>query len=233
MKPADVSGQKFNRLTAIEPTGGRVANKIMWRCMCDCGSIAVANVAQLRNGQRTSCGCAKLSGKQIRKKAPEHGHCVNGMNTATYRVWTGMLTRCRNKNDNGFRHYGARGISVCARWNEFANFLADMGERPAGMSLDRIDNDGNYCKENCRWATDIEQHRNRSDNTFFEFDGHRATIAEWGERIGIDPRVLASRVRRQKWPIEKALTTPMQTKQQIAAATNLKRWGWRPQEGKS
>lgn len=124
-------------------------------------------------------------------------------------------------------HYGGRGIKVCDRWLSFENFFADMGHSPNGLSLDRINNDGDYCPENCRWATDIEQHRNRSDNTYWTHDGKTRPIAEWAEVIGINKHTLADRVSKSGWSIEQALTTPVQTRSQVAAKANLTRWGHR------
>lgn len=150
---------------------------------------------------------------------------VNGKVTTTYRIWTGMLTRCRNKNDPGFRNYGARGISVCERWEDFANFLADMGERPTGLSLDRIDVDGPYSPENCRWATTKEQMRNRRDNTHLLINGTLEVLADVAERTGLHRSTITSRLRKQGLSIEEALAKRKATKSEAALRGNQVRWG--------
>lgn len=222
--PLDISGQVFGRLTAIKSTDTRIARKVMWECVCVCGKVTHANVSQLKQGLRTSCGCAKVAGNQLNKRSFVHGHHI-GKPTSTYRIWTGMLTRCRNPKAPSWLNYGGRGIKVCDGWLLFKNFLADMGERPAQLSLDRIDNDGDYCPENCRWATDIEQHRNRSDNVYWEFNGDTKSIAAWAESTGMNRHTLADRVRKFGWTIEQALTTDIQHPSAGIAKVNLKRWG--------
>lgn len=224
-KAADISGQRFGRLVAIAATDRRSAGNVVWHCRCDCGSDAFSIVPHLREGRRVSCGCAKVAGMQIRKKTSKHGHMVNGKVTTTYRIWTGMLTRCRNKNDPGFRNYGARGISVCERWEDFANFLADMGERPTGLSLDRIDVDGPYSPENCRWATTKEQMRNRRDNTHLLINGTLEVLADVAERTGLHRSTITSRLRKQGLSIEEALAKRKATKSEAALRGNQVRWG--------
>jgi hypothetical protein len=111
---------------------------------------------------------------------------THGMSkTSTYQVWKDMNGRCRNKNNMSYRNYGGRGIKVCDRWMKFENFYEDMGEKPDGRSLDRIDNDGNYCKENCRWATRVEQNNNQRTNTVVEIDKEKHTISEWSRILSV------------------------------------------------
>lgn len=227
MRLTDITGIKFHRLTVVEKTAVRVAEKVMWRCACECGNTTLANSSQLRTGRRTSCGCAKKSGSQIYKRPPRHGHFVGNRPTPTYRAWSGMLNRCRNDRSDSWVYYGGRGIKVCDRWLTFENFLADMGEKPKGLSIDRKDNNGDYRPENCRWATDIEQHRNRSDSLLWTFKGETKTLAEWSEVTGINHCTLNSRVKDRGWDVAQSLTTPVQTKAQVAAKANLKRWGYR------
>lgn len=211
----NLTGQRFGRLTVATSTTNRIAGKVLWRCLCDCRIETFATTGHLRSGQRVSCGCAKLSGNQIKKRTPKHGHYVGDKPTATYRIWSGMLQRCKNPKTRCFGRYGARGIKVCKRWLKFENFLADMGERPAGKSIDRIDNDGNYEPSNCRWATDREQHRNRSDNVRLTFNGTTRSLVEWEECLGLPRGILKDRLR-SGWTTEKALTCPIMTKSQAA-----------------
>ena len=127
--------------------------KTKWLCLCDCGVEIYVTSGNLREGKTKSCGCLQ----------PHHGHAPrNGKTSPTYVSWYCMIQRCTNKNLVQFDDYGGRGIAVCARWKDFRNFLADMGDRPAGKSLDRFpNNDGNYEPNNCRWATSSEQNKNR------------------------------------------------------------------------
>ena len=127
--------------------------------------------------------------------------------SSTHAIWRGMLARCRNPKAKDFPRYGARGISVCDRWLSFDAFLADMGERPAGLTLERRDSTGNYCPENCCWATLKEQARNRRSNVQVTYCGHTATVAEWAERTGLERKTLEYRIR-TGWSPDRALTTP-------------------------
>lgn len=137
---------------------------------------------------------------------------THGMSrTPEYNVWLGMLTRCCNPDNENYQWYGARGIQVCERWLEFTAFYADMGPRPAGTTLDRIDNDGNYEPTNCRWATRTQQHNNRQVNRHIEFNGERLTVKQWADKLEIPYSRLEARIRRG-WSIEDALLRPRTAK---------------------
>jgi hypothetical protein len=148
-------GMKFGRLTVIEPG----EKEYFWNCICECGNKTSTYAYQLVDGTTKSCGC--LSHELIAEKSFKHGHDKRGETTKTYWCWQAMIQRCTNENREDYKNYGGRGIKVCDRWlNSFEDFLADVGESPEGLSIDRINNDGNYEPGNTRWATREQQQSN-------------------------------------------------------------------------
>jgi hypothetical protein len=139
--------------------------------------------------------------------AIKHGHTLRRQKTRAYVIWSGMRQRCSNQNRDKFAYYGGRGITVCVEWSSFVTFLSDMGEPPPGMSLDRINNDGPYCKANCRWASRSMQTKNSSQGNVIEFQGEALNVCDWEERLGISQGAIRRRLKRG-WSIAKALTTP-------------------------
>jgi hypothetical protein len=194
----DRTGQRYERLTVT----GRADNyrgNAQWHCLCDCGRRLVALGNDLARGKVKSCGCYNA------ERIVKHGMA----RSPVYRVWQAMIQRCENPKCDAYENYGARGITVCDEWHDFERFIADMGARPKGFSIDRIDNDQGYCKANCRWASTTQQLNNRRNNRMVELDGRKQTIAEWAEEKGIVWSVLRGRLDRYGWSIEEALTTPV------------------------
>lgn len=193
----DLVGRQFGRLTAIAYVAGG-----KWECQCSCAAATktIVFTNNLTRGHTTSCGCyvvdrARLPRTHGKSRIPE------------YQVWNSMITRCTRPNSARYHCYGARGIAVCDRWlRSFADFIADMGRRPSKLhSIDRIDNDGPYSPENCRWATRLEQANNKNQNTYLTIGNVRMSIADWSRRTGLSPSLISGRIARG-WPVEDIVT---------------------------
>ncbi len=175
----NLEGLRFGRLLVKVLHPWKTKGHIFWECLCDCGKSKLIRANDLESGNTQSCGCLKREKagemgrrfiKQLHKRNrmdetfnKTHGESYkNRKPTSTYKTWQNLKQRCLNPKDDHYPSYGGRGITVCDRWMEsFENFLQDMGERPKGMSIDRVDNEGNYNRENCRWATPKQQAQNR------------------------------------------------------------------------
>lgn len=162
----DLTGQKFNRLTAISFVGKDSSNNTRWLFVCDCGKSIVCRGSEVSRGATKSCGCL------VSERSKETNTSHNKSRTRTYKTWISMRSRCNNPTDEFYEFYGGRGISVCAAWQaSFDAFYADMGDQPDGLSIDRIDNNQGYFKENCRWATSETQQRNKRNSKYWFIDG--------------------------------------------------------------
>ena len=203
----DLTGQKFGRLTVRELFGRNKHHQIIWNCVCDCGNTKKVNGGPLRSGVIKSCGC--YNREQSKKANTTHGQLKNRSMSSIYNCWHGMIQRCTNPKCKTYKHYGGRGIKVCERWYKFENFYEDMGERPPGMTLDRKDNDGDYCKENCRWITQEEQRNNMRSNVWIEHNGERKTRTQWARSLNINVSTLRARLNSPNWSIGRALNTPV------------------------
>ena len=203
-KTEDLTGQKFGRLTAI---GGydRSTGITYWDFQCDCGTVKSIPARSVKNGAISSCGCLKSDVTRERKTS--HGHSGRAARSKIYSVWAAMVARCTNPNIPQWNDYGGRGITVCERWLKFENFLEDMGEPGRGMSIDRIENDKGYCKENCRWATRHEQNMNRRNTMYVEYEGDTVALFDLAKSKGVDYNLLRGRYG-SGWPLDLAISTP-------------------------
>ena len=161
-KIKDISNQKFGYITAISPTNDRRNGNVIWKCICSCGNSVLIVCYDLVGGKTKSCGCLNTQRRKERLSKIKIGKTHGFSYTKTYKTWDAMIRRCSNSNAWNYKYYGGKGIKVCGRWLEsFENFYEDMGERPNNKTIDRINNDGNYESNNCRWATVKEQMENR------------------------------------------------------------------------
>ncbi|RWO34739.1 MAG: hypothetical protein EOS10_00090 [Mesorhizobium sp.] len=204
MSVVDRVGERHGRLIVlfraenkVEPSG---AVRAQWRCVCDCGNGVTVTGHAIARGNTKSCGCLN------REKEAKHGQYRNPV----YRVWKAMKQRCLNPNHDGFDGYGGRGITVCAEWLKFENFYRDMGDLPAGMTLERKDNEKGYEPGNVIWASRLVQANNKRSNVSVTFRDQTHTQAEWGRITGLGKAAIKRRLD-AGWPVERALTEPLQT----------------------
>ena len=202
----DLTGKRFGRLIVIKKGETDKNYNTSWVCKCDCGNEVTVQTGHLRSGHTQSCGC--IHDECVRKMID--GNVTHGMShTPTYNVWKGIRTRCYNPNHISYKYYGAKGVIVCKRWlSSFDNFLEDMGKKPKGKSIDRIDSNGDYEPSNCHWATIDEQNNNMSTNVFVKINDKTKTIAEWARYYGKNKAAVYSRIRRGWNPVD-AITKPL------------------------
>lgn len=194
MKPKLPLNSRWTVVGKAPKRSGRGDN--YWRCNCICGSAGEVTTYQLQSGNSLSCGC-------LQKESVAIKHNKSG--TRTYRIWANMVQRCTNPASRGYPNYGGRGIGFHSSWRDFSKFLADMGECPPGMLLERKNNNKSYCRTNCKWATRKEQNRNKRSNHRITFQGVTLTAAGWQEKTGISASAIIRRIRRG-WTAEEALT---------------------------
>lgn len=199
MRKLNLVGERFGQLRVLSEAGRRGKQRL-FNCICDCGKECVKQLGNLRSGHTKSCGCSR-SVTTTKEKA-RHGM----FGTPTYSSWSSMLTRCNNPNNHKYPDYGGRGITVYKKWHNFEAFYSDMGDRPEGTTLGRIDNNGNYEPLNCEWQGSHEQARNKRNSAIFEYKGIKATLPEHCERLGLNASTVRSRIYTYQWPVEKALS---------------------------
>lgn len=200
--------KKFNRLTVVALWEVRNNKNPFWECKCDCGKTVIVAGSKLRNNHTKSCGCLKV--EMFSNMTTKHG----GRQDAEYRVWCDMKARCGNKTNKSYQDYGGRGISACEQWiNSYSSFISDMGKRPSNKhSIERIDVNGNYEPSNCRWATKLEQNRNRRITLVVDHNGQRISLAEACEKNKISYGAVKFRKYRKGIPLQEAYNYYLQTK---------------------
>lgn len=195
-------GRRFGRWTVISFHSFNNNNTSNWKCRCDCGNTRLVRNNNLLSGHSLSCGC--LQKEVTAERATTHGKSRSRI----YHIWGDMVKRCTNDRHKAWRHYGGRGIVVCERWLDFENFLSDMGEPQPGLTIERINNDGNYEPGNCRWATQAEQLRNRRNNRRITINGVTRVASEWAREYGISRQVIDHRLK-AGWSDEDAVIIPL------------------------
>ena len=201
----DITGMRFGRLTAIRPNG-KQGNNIKWLCECDCGNYVTTNISSLTRGKCKSCGCLRKETTSAQFKTHGKRH------TKIYAVYCTMKARCLNKNDLRYKFYGGKGVKVCDEWlHDFQAFYdwAMVNGYSDGLTIDRIDVNGNYEPSNCRWVNSTTQANNKTNNVFIEYKGEKKTIAEWAKELGLTYTALYQRIMVHKWDIERAFNTEM------------------------
>lgn len=199
-KAVDLTGMRFGRLTVISKTRSN-SGRVAWMCKCDCGNETAPMTTELLKGRTQSCGC--LHSENIGNASRKHGQ----YKTRLYRIWGNMIQRCSNPKNDNYHLYGAKGVSVCDEWKDFAVFSKWAMENgySDSLSIDRIETDKGYFPENCRWATPQEQTDNRECTRYVSFNGKTQTLKRWAEETGIAYKNLLWRID-HGWPIEKALS---------------------------
>lgn len=193
-KKLDITGQRFGRLTALYRLNNYHDHHSYWLCVCDCGNLVEVYLGSLRKGASTSCGCL----------VKKHGKSYEPL----YRRWLGIRNRCCNKSDEHYKDYGGLGIKVCDEWsNDFMNFYnwATNNGYKSGLTIDRVDVNGNYEPNNCRWTTPKQQARNRRNNRMFTYNDETHCLSEWCEILGLNYNTVCTRLNKLKWSIERAL----------------------------
>lgn len=190
----DLTGKKYGMITVIrrsEKAGNGKKPKILWECICDCGKETIVSSSALLTGHTVSCGCKKI----------KHGFSNK---ERLYNIWKGMRQRCNNPNNPSYEHYGGRGISICDEWNDYANFRnwAYANCYDDTLSIDRINNDGNYDPTNCRWVNNEVQTNNQSKNRMIEYNGCKYTMSQLAKELGLSYSSMQHRIERG-WIIER------------------------------
>ena len=203
-------GKRYGKLTVCDRSSGQhdKYGHYLWKCICDCGNVCYVKGAQLRNGNTRSCGC--LHRETLSERNEKHGLAGSRL----YKIYKGMKRRCKSEGCCDYGDYGGRGIKLCAEWDgehgaeNFAKWSLENGYND-NLSIDRIDVNGDYSPDNCRWTDMKTQANNKRSNHVLEHNGERHTLTEWSEITGLSVGTIEARLRLLGWSIERALTTPI------------------------
>lgn len=207
----DIAGMVFGRLTVSHQIAKDGRSGVRWMCACECGGEKITYANRLRRGLVKSCGClAKEQWEKVKEDRVLHGHTI-GKHSPTYMTWRAMISRCTYEKSDSYKYYGAVGITVCSDWMSFESFIRDMGERPAGMTLDRKDGSKGYSKDNCKWSSKKDQSRNRKSNHLIVTPLGEMCIAEAAEMYGINKRTLSNRIN-NGWNVDRAIHEPIKNR---------------------
>ena len=204
----DLTGCRIGRLVVLSKEKEKAGKQNIWKCKCDCGNTVFVRACHLTSNHTKSCGC--LQRETASKSATKHGQSGDRLCS----IWYGMRKRCYNRNYKHFKDYGGRGIKICEEWaNDFQAFhdWAMSNGYADNLTIDRIDVNGDYCPENCRWITNEEQQNNRRTSRLLTYKGETHTMKDWARIAGLNYNTLRSRINAYKWSIEKALTTQTNT----------------------
>ena len=209
----DLTGQSFGRWTVLCMAPNRIGGRESWLCQCDCGTVRIVLGKSLKSGRSKSCGCIareKTSLRMIEKHRKDG--CDGRARTRLYSIWVDMKRRCEDSRHSTYANYGARGIKVCSDWTKsfdsFRQWALENGYSQQ-LSIDRINNDGDYTPDNCRWATAVIQGNNKRNNHLVTAFGETHTLTEWEHISGIGRSTILSRINKHGWPVERALTEPV------------------------
>lgn len=209
----DEVGNKYGRLTAIRYCGTSEKRKALWECQCDCGRLFIATGCKLRSGATKHCGC--LANEHHGTGYRTHGMTAGnrGKYNGLYKTWTGMVQRCTNPNHVAYHRYGGRGVVVCDEWSKFIPFMewAQANGFEKGLEIDRMDNNGNYTPDNCRFVTGKANIRNRRNTLYVTYKGETKALATWAEILGMPYYILYQR-NKHGWDTERAFTEPIHKK---------------------
>lgn len=202
----DLTGQRYGKLTATFFAGKNKHGQTQWLCRCDCGYKTVVTTGHLRSGHTKSCGCAAI-------ETARKNHTTHGMGkTRLYRIWSNIKSRCENPGSSVYERYGGRGITVCDEWRDSFQSFKDWAEENGykdNLTIDRIDNNGEYSPENCRWATPKEQGNNKRNNHLIEINGETKTLSQWCDLYGLSSDLVKQRINKLGWSPLMAFTTPI------------------------
>lgn len=209
----DITGKKFNMLTVVKMSDS-VNGKRRWECICDCGNKTIVRGNNLKSGAVKSCGCTKKIA---------HNRMHGESKTKLYRMWKSMIYRCHNPKNHAYKYYGARGIIVCNQWHDYLTFKKWVNEtrQDPNSTIERKDNNGNYCPENCKWVDAKAQANNRRNNVIIEYKNETHNLTEWCEILNLDYKNIHNRIYKLGWSFGRAISTPIDTSKRNKAERKI------------